>query len=431
MEGTQDLTKVVREEIGKVQETLKTHVSDEVSKKFAETQTTLAEVQAELGKRALAGESPKAEDVKDLEKRLIEAEKNIQEFAQRASQVAIGGEKNQEARDAEMFAGSLITNPNELRNRLRQMRDVSDKSVRAIDSSLFSTGGKLSAETADRFIDWLIAKQTALGKVTTRRMMANTGYIDELTISTRKVRKATEATAPSVAGAIGNKRRTLTTVEVIWAEDVTLTFLEDNIEKRGAEAHIARMLATQFGNDLNDLAWNGDVSINSTPDNFVETNNGWLAIAAADSDVEKPTVSGASSCTALLQTMYRAMPVEYLGLTDLGFFMPVPFCQRYAEEVSTRETAFGDQILVNGFPALRYFGMPVVPETHLYLTSADEGVLTPFSNLYHGIQRQITVDSEWKPRTRVVEFTITARNDYEYSTGKAIVLADSIPSGLR
>jgi hypothetical protein len=149
-------------------------------------------------------------------------------------------------------------------------------------------------------------------------------------------------------------------------------------------------------------------------------------------DVDASDNSGDdASNTGILNEMMRNMPVEFLGLPDLGYFMPLPFCQRYAEELSLRKTPLGDQVIVNGFPVLRYFGLPVVPEVHLYEFNADKGVLTPFSNLYHGIQRVVTVDSEWRPRKRAVEFTVTIRNDYEYSTGKAIVLVSGIPSANR
>jgi hypothetical protein len=431
MEGIEKLEAVVREQIGKVEGTLKSHVSDEVAKKYTETETALKDIRTELAKRALAGESPKAEDVKDLEKRVMEAEKNIQDFVLRANQAMLGGEKSEEARDAELFKGHFIKDIGQLKTRIRAMRDINDTSVRAIDSDLFTTGGKLSAETADRFIDWVIQKTAALSRITTRRMMSPQGQIDRLTVSTRALRKGAEGVEPTPADAIGTKRRTLTTQEVIWPEDITLTFLEDNIEKRGAEAHIARMLATQFGNDLNDLGWNGVSHESSGADNFIEINDGFFELFDNDSEVHAPSVSGETTVSAMLQTMLHNMPVEYLGLTDLGYFMPVRTCQKYANEVSARLTSLGDAVLINGLPALRYFGLPVVPEPHLYLTNLDRGCLTPFSNLYHGIQRQITVDSEWKPRKRVVEYTITARNDYEYSTGDAVVAVDAIPSGLR
>jgi hypothetical protein len=239
---------------------------------------------------------------------------------------------------------------------------------------------------------------------------------------------ATEATAPSVADAVTAARRTMTTVEVIWAEDLTLTFLEDNIERRGAEGHIARMLATGFGNDSNDLAWNGNAS---SSDTFVGINNGWIVLALADSDVNDVTSYGSAidTTTEVMHELWKSVPTKFLGRTDYVFFVPVTFAQNYAEEVSARLTGLGDQVLVNGFPALRYFGKRVIPEPHLAAASGYV-VVTPTANLHFGIQRAITVDSEWQPRKRIVEYTITARTDYEYATGEAIVLGQNITVGM-
>jgi hypothetical protein len=47
-----------------------------------------------------------------------------------------------------------------------------------------------------------------------------------------------------------------------------------------------------------------------------------------------------------------------------------------------------------------------------------------------GMQRNMMVDSEWKPRKRVVAYTVTAWIDCEYSTGKAIVPAINLPAHL-
>lgn|SRR5678815_4609719 len=426
---------VIKGELKALEDGMRKFVSDEVAQQVTKSGSDMAEIRAELKKLQDAGAAPNAQVVKDLESRLITNEETIRQMVVQLNSIAMsGGKKDTDSRDAELFKGHFIHDVVKLKNALQGYHSFTgENQKRAIDSSLFSTGGKLSPETADRFLDFLVEKTVALSRVTTRRMIGPEGKTDELTITARKIRKATEGTTQAVAGAIGTKRRTLTSVEIIWTEDITLTFLEDNIERAGAEGHIFRMLGQQFGNDMNDLAWNGNTAIDSTPDNFVETNDGWIKIADADADVNDVDAGALTtpSNTDILSAMYRAQQYEFLARLDNGYFMPVPFCQRYAEEVAARETQFGDSVLINGLPSLRYFGLPVVPEPHLYLTSADRGMLTPFANLYHGLQRVVTVDSEWVPRTRVVEITMTARNDYEYATGKAIVLVDNIPAGNR
>ncbi len=248
-------------------------------------------------------------------------------------------------------------------------------------------------------------------------------------MQSRRLRRGSEGQAPTVADGIGTKRRLLSTVEVIWAEDITLTFLEDNIEKQEAESAIARLLATAFGNDLDDLAWNGD---EGESDPFLSINDGWLAIAAEDPEANELDLSDSvfaeASAREVLGAALRQMPQRFKGRTDQAFFVPVALAERYAEETADRQTGLGDQVLVGGFPALRYFGIPVVPEPHL---TGDSFLLSPTGNLFFGVQRQMTVDGQWQPRRRVVEYTLTARVDFEYATGKALVVASGLPEHLQ
>jgi len=382
-----------------------------------------------LQQEMLAGAEPAAAQVAELEKRLLEAEGRLAEAEERLRLERAGPQlpAGEEA-TCGGFRNAFVNDVGELRRRLREHR-VGGPGTRAIDSSLFISGGKLSAETANRFLDFLVAEQTALSRVQLRRMGSSEGHTDELTVQSRRLRRGTEGQAPALADGIGTKRRLLSTVEVVWAEDITLTFLEDNIEKQDAEASIARLLATAFGNDLNDLAWNGD---EADADPFVSINDGWLSIAAADPevtglDLADPGFTEASA-REVLGAALRQMPQRFKGRTDQAFFVPVPLAERYAEETADRQTGLGDQVLVGGFPVLRYFGIPVVPEPHL---TGDRFLLSPTGNLFFGVQRQLTVDGQWQPRRRVVEYTLTARVDYEYATGKALVLASGLPGHLQ
>jgi len=404
-ETSPDLTVVVQQEVAELRRCL----LQELDQGRAPAERRIAELEGRLG---------------DAETRLAETRESLR-LARTQPQLPAG-----EA----AFRGAFLTDLDELRRRVRDLRG-GDPATRAIDSALFVTGGKLSAETADRFIDFMVEKQAALSRVQVRRMGSPQGHTDILSVLDRRLRKGTEGEAPTPADALGTKRRTLTTVEVVWAEDVTLTFLEDNIEKRDAETQIARLLATAFGNDANDLAWNGD---EAAEDDFLSINDGWLTLAAADADAhaldltdEGLAIDADTTAGEVLALAMRNLPYRFKGRSDLAFFVPVAFAERYAEEVAGRLTGLGDQVLVGGFPQLRWFGLPVVPEPHLVGDSAGNLVLTPAGNLFFGVQRQLTVDGQWQPRKRVVEFTLTARTDMQYATGDALVVAGGLPAHLQ
>ncbi len=437
MEIQEQVQAGVRAVVDPLKDELRKAASDEVAAKLDPVAKDLTEIRTQLAKLEERGDIRPTDDrVKELEKRLVESEEAIRVIRVSPTLPANGGGK----KDLD-FKGCFVRDIAALRNGINTLRmeaGNANAESRAISSSLFATGGRLPADVADQFIDFLIEQQNTLPRVQTRRMVGPEGHTDELTIASRKLRKATEGTDPSVANAIGTKRRTLTTVEVIWAEDLTLTFLEDAIERAGTEQHIARMLATQFGNDLNDLAWNGDEA--DTADPFRVINNGWIMLAQGDSAVHDADLTDTSlgdpnsletSPTGILKIVSKALPYKFKGRTDLSIWVPVPFGEEYADELSRRETNLGDAVVQSGFPSMRYFGRPVRVEPHFVEENADKIVLTPDGNLFFGIQRQMMVESEWRPRPRVVQYTITARTDVNYATGDAIVLGSGLPPALR
>lgn len=371
------------------------------------------QLQGDLRQAMREGLAPTDQKVADLEARLTEVQEELR-LAQTPRQPEATVSPDE-------FRGVIFADSGEA---VRLVRQGGDAFTRALGTSLLSSGGQLESDQASAFIDFLVGKTIALSRVNTRRMNSNTALIEELLIASRKITAGTENTAPTVADSVTTGKRTLTTTEVVWAEDVTLSFLEDNIEKRGAESHIVRMVAQQFGNDLNDLAWNGTGSTTG----FVAINAGWLAIAAADSSVNDYDATSDTTAKAVLKGTLKLLPYEFMARPDNAFWCNPAFAQHYADEIASRSTAFGDSVLVNGLTGLRYFGTPLISDPHV---PADKLLLTPASNLQFGVQRVITLDTEWNPRKRAVELTASARIDYEYAKSQAIVLAASIPSALQ
>jgi hypothetical protein len=437
MEIQEQVRNAVLETLAPLKAEVTKAVSGELAQEITKVGDSLTEVRAQLAKLEERGDvKPTDDKVKELEKRLVESEEAI-----RVIRISPALPSNGKKDAADIFKGLFIKDAPGLRNAISGYRNglaSGDAETRAISSALFATGGRLPAEVSDQFIDFLIEQQVTLPRVVTRRMMSPEAHTDELTISARKMRKATEDTAPTVANAFGTKRRTLNTVEVIWAENVSLGWLEDNLERAGSEQHIVRMLATQFGNDANDLGWNGDVA--DTADLFRVINNGWITLAQDDSDThnvdftdtsvgDPGSLEGAPS--SLLHIMSTALPYKFKGRTDLAFTTPIRFAESYANELSARQTALGDRVMIGGFPEMRYFGRQVRPEPHFIEENADKVVLTGDGNLFFGIQRSITMETEWKPRERRLEITCSARTDYQYATGDAIVLGSGLPTNLR
>ncbi len=430
--NAEEIKEAVHQELdefkGVIVEECRQALSDEKAAEFKELEAGLGLVSKDLIELAKAGETaPTAQVVKDLEARLDEAE-GQQETIKEQLRLSIASQALVPAKPEEMdWKGCFVNCTPELKQYLRSywMGGLETVEERVLGSGLFATGGKLPAEVADAFIDFVIEQQATLSRVVTVRMNAPEGHTDELRVAVRKIRKAVEAVAPPVADSVSTKRRTLTTVETILAEDITMTLLEDAIERAGTEGHIARIIATAFGNDSNDLVWNGD---EASSDPFILINDGLLKKLqnSVDGDVTDSDEAASTTNSQVLQNLLTKMPDQFLGRTDHAYWMAVTFAQRYADEVSKRETTLGDQVLIQGFPALRFFGIPIVPETHIKSASR-RGILTPTTNLFWGVQRVFRIDSEFQPRRRVIEYTLSARTDVEYATGVPVVNGFDIP----
>lgn len=399
-------------------------VLEPAQRKFDEGLEEVRAIRKELLARKEAGDRPDAQPVRDLEARLAEVEAKQAEVTE---QVRLATTRITEAQAAEkrgVWDDVFVRDVPALMEAMKS-RDGFERAITS--GSTLASYGKLNPEQESQFLDFLIEKQVALSRVNVRRMQSPTAYLDELVTASRKLRAAQENTAPSVADAFTTARRSLATVETIWAEDITLNFIEDNIERGNINEHIARNLATAFGNDHNDLFWNGD---EGDSDDFLGINDGIIDIAKADAGVVDVDATSITKAQEVLAAAHRAFPYDYAARPDLNpvFFVPYKFAITYADELTGRGTAFADQVLLNGLPNLRYFGIPVVADPHL---AGDEAVLTPAQNLVWGVQRGVTIESQWNPRKRVVEYTITARTDQNYAKSKALVLIDAIEAALR
>lgn len=397
---------------------------EEVAKDKRETLEQIADVRKQLLHQQERDTAPGDTKVRDLEAKLADLEAQVNDANERVR--AAETRLITPAADAKrsVFEDVFIRDV----PRVIEAMQARDGFERALTSgTTLASYGKLNADQENQFLDWLISKQVALGRVTVRRMSSPTAYLDELVTANRKLRAAQEGTAPSVSDAFTTARRTLTSKETIWAEDVTLSFIEDNIERGNINDHIAMNLATAFGNDHNDLFWNGD---EDNSDDFLGINDGIIDIAKADGSVVDYDATSDTTVQAILKGAHKLYAYDYAARPDLNpvFFVPYKTTIEYADEIADRKTVLADRVLVEGLSALRYFGIPIVAEPHL---ASDEAVLTPTQNLVWGVQRGVTLESEWNPRKRQVEYTVTARVDTNYAKSGALVLIDNIAATLR
>lgn len=306
-------------------------------------------------------------------------------------------------------------------------------------------GGLLNADQANRFIDYMW-DQTVLAKEGRQiRMRSNTQDIDKVGVGQRLVRLATEAVDDGVNADATFTKVSITTKKLRLDWELSRESLEDNIEGADLEDHIARLMATQFGNDVEDLAINGDTALTSDP--LLKSFDGFRKLGLAGGTVK--TNSGATITKSTLNTALKAMPRKYLQRRgDLRFYTGSGIAQDYLQSLTalpgTPEDIVsgiirGNQVAVEGNAGSVVpfgFGVPVreVPLFSETLAGTYSGAtgnhgyveLTFPQNRIWGIKREVQIGSEYKIKKDAVEYTAYVRVGVQYENTEALVIVKDV-----
>lgn len=289
-------------------------------------------------------------------------------------------------------------------------------------------GGRLNPEQSNKFITTMVAENDFLGEIRFVDMDGPEYDLDYMGISQRLIRRGVEGQEPTNTVSVKTARRKLQTIEGILPVDISLSFLEDNIERGQAEDTIAKLVATQYGNDLLDLAINGDTGYTGIDQDFLTIDDGWIKKAtSAEYETHKVDISGAEK---LLDEIFPALvdklPAKWKRNKDaLRILCSTNDAGKYVRELQARNTSLGDSMIVTG-QAPKYEGIALRPVPYW-----PDGVflLTMPKNLAMGVQRDFRIDREYVPRKRMVEYTLTNRFDVaEIVIDDAVAIAYEAPT---
>ena len=303
---------------------------------------------------------------------------------------------------------------------------------KAIDTTVLASGGKLTPEQANKFIDFIVDESVIFKDIQFRRMKSPEAKLDFLDISRRIIRAAAEGTTPSELATISTSERSLSVKEVILPIEITYSFLEENIERDRVEDHIMKMFAKQFTNDLEDLAVNGDTQAQNTDStqthyynvsagelSFLQILDGWIQLILADDSKHVVDTSGKDWQT-VFKEMLASLPRRYkVSRNALRFYVAPDVEESYRFSLVARQTSLGDQYLTADKTAT-FMGIPVVP-----VPAMPDGyaLLTMPKNLAFGIMRDITIEKDRDILRRVRQYVITAKVGVQIVTPDAAVLA--------
>jgi hypothetical protein len=312
----------------------------------------------------------------------------------------------------------------------------------AVNPSGDAGSGILRPEQARRFIDY-VWDATVLAQDGRRvTMRANTMELEKVNVGERVIRAATQAIGEYTnAGATFSKVE-LTTKKIRLDWEVSAEALEDNIEGAALEDHVVRLMTNAFGNDIEDLAINGDGATGA----FLSIMEGFKNKVTEGSSAHESevTVTDNAWTTGVMQDIITAMPRKYRALkNNLKFYAGTEAFQGIVKNNGTLADAvaeaFAGQVpgstqanrqnyldglgqTFGGARTTRVLGVDVQEVPYYPAGYVD---LTFPQNRVWGFQRDITVNREYRPKKDTVEYTVFVRFGIQWEELDAVSYADA------
>jgi hypothetical protein len=342
-----------------------------------------------------------------------------------------------------------MSNKNEL------LSKVIDRAQLAHGEPLPAGGGLMGADEADRFIDYMWNSTSLASEIRTVPMVANEITLDRMAVGQRLLRLATEAVDDGVNVGVAFSKISMTTQKFRMDWEISTEALEDNIERAGFEDHVARLLANQLGNDLEDLAINGDSA--QTTDPLMKGFDGYRKRGLAGGHVVD--AAGAEMSRDVMARAIRAMPRQYLvrrgdlrAFAGNGVIQDYLYSQQlqqavYVENPAQAQAAAGAYYQngnagysIMGDYGIRIKEVPLFNEQQAGDYDADPDTagnqaatgehgelwLTFPKNLLWGVKREVTLYRRFQEKKDSIEFTLFTRVGANIENVDAFVIVRNI-----
>jgi len=345
---------------------------------------------------------------------------------------------------------------NELLQKVIDTTNLGSDAVNAsTDSATLSGNGLLYPDQANRFLDYMWDATILAKAARTIRMRSNTTEIDRVAVGQRIMTVAQEDNPRDYVNAGGSQftsvgatfaKISLTTRKLRLDWELSSESLEDNVEGPDLEDHIARLMATQAGNDIEDLLINGT----GTDSGLMSAFKGFRALANDNAHVVD--AQGVGLDKAVFNLAIKTLPRKYKQRRNqLRFFTGSNLVQDYlynlTAETSSGFTPFdiasgiirGDVAANDGGPGTVTpfaFGIPVInvplmDETLAGTYSDATGLhgdvhLTFPQNFIIGIKRDVTVYRLFQPKKDTIEYTLFIRVGAQMENYDAHVLVKNV-----
>jgi len=336
-------------------------------------------------------------------------------------------------------------------------------STSTIGADVSGGGGLLSPQQSGRFIDYMWDATALGGQVRRVPMRSDTIELDRISVGERLVRLATEAVDDGVNPAVAFTKVSITTIKLRLDWELSSESLEDGLEGDALEDHIARLMAAQTANDLEDLAINGDV-VGHRDDSLLKSFDGWRKrLFYGGSVLDAATIAQPDGTTpgtltrGVFNAALRAMPRRFNGrrgalrfFTATGLIQDYLYTNQFAEglqggfsgPVGTVQGGDTNPGQAAGWSPAAPYGVrlsevPLFPEytadahsdgasgTVAAGAASDVWLVDP-QNLIWGVKREIQVFREFKPKKDTIEYTMYTRVGCNVENPQASVVVKNV-----
>jgi hypothetical protein len=336
---------------------------------------------------------------------------------------------------------------------------------KVVDTVLVGSGGGglLNTEQASRFIDYMW-DATVLGQTTRRvQLNANERDIDKIGVGERIARHATEGVDDGINASPTFSKVTVRTEKIRLDWELTTESLEDGIEGGNLEDTVARLMATQLGNDIEDLAINGDTGIAPGDEGYalLKAFDGYRKLSLEGNNntggeaAHVISAGGGAITPQHFSALYEAIPRKFKARrSGLRYWTSSAIVQAYYRYLASVGTDLSGTYVQNSGPIgqpldgpagatpLRPYGIPLweVPlqsdewgpsGLDSFNTAGEYGYveLADAQNRIWAVKRAIQVYREFVPKKDAIEFTVFTRQGVQIENLDAYaVLVDVDPA---
>lgn len=300
------------------------------------------------------------------------------------------------------------------------------------DTTAFGGAGEapLAIEQVTSFIELMTAGQDMLPTVQTKTSAAPKWQESIIDFAGNRIAQpGIQGTRNSTRSAPGTGIVEMNTVLLRAEVPVVDEVLEDNVAGPALSGSLERLIADQFGYDIEEMLVNA-VYNGTTPSTTLDLLDGWVKQAKNLGNVVAASSYG-EDYQAVFKELILALPDRFKRNieNDGTFYVPKRLVYIYRDILASRETVGGDMYLTQSGD-LQYQGIKITGVANLAIASGAPDtsniILGHKSNFYAGFQRAMKFETFRDPREGAMSFVVTARVDAKIAVPSAVSIATSV-----